>query len=336
MLVIAGPTACGKSALALALAEILDGEIVNADSQQLYSDLPILSAIPSEEERQRVPHHLYGILKGDAPCSAGAWRVRAQACVEAIQRRKHSPILVGGTGLYLRAFLEGLRKVPPIPQQVRQYTRTRFAALGRERFWQELCAMDPWATHHIRATDPQRMQRAYEVFQATGRSLSSWGQDSPAPSAYVVKILPDRAPLYALCDQRFDSFLAKGALDEVRGCLQHTPPAVCDTMKTIGFQELRRVLEEGVALEEAVALVKQRTRQYAKRQVTWFRRQLSSPTLLPFLITSDTLPQVCADIVRSIGHHPSAQRLSLGADGDQAAQGLVLAVHQREGRTSAQ
>ncbi|MDR0662366.1 MAG: tRNA (adenosine(37)-N6)-dimethylallyltransferase MiaA [Holosporales bacterium] len=297
LLVVAGPTASGKSLLALSLACTLGGEIVNADSQQLYRDLPILSALPSVEDFQRIPHHLYGIFPFEEPCSVGKWCSLAETCLSEIHQRQHLPILVGGTGLYLKAFLEGLRSIPQIPPAVRQEVRERFVFLGKADFWQELCTLDPLAATHVRPTDTQRLQRAYEVMRATGRSLFSWMQETPQRSVCIVIILPPREDLYTACNTRFALFLERGALEEVRTILHDLPPSLHAQIKTIGFQELRQYLEGKISLEEAVLLAQQHTRQYAKRQITWFRHQLTAHHIIPYRITAECLPETCTSLV---------------------------------------
>jgi tRNA dimethylallyltransferase len=189
--------------------------------------------------------------------------------------------------------LEGLRDIPQIPPAIRQEVRERFVLLGRESFWQELCALDPLAAR-IHVTDTQRLQRAYEVIRATGCSLFSWTQKAPQRSVCIITILPSREGLYTACDTRFTLFLEKGALEEVKTLLRDLTPSVYAQIKTIGFQELRQYLEGKSSLEEAIFLAKQHTRHYAKRQITWFRHQLTAHHVIPYRITTERLPETCA------------------------------------------
>jgi tRNA dimethylallyltransferase len=277
ILLIAGPTASGKSALALRAARALGGEIVNADALQLYADLRVLSARPSEEEQGGIPHHLFGVAEGADGWSVGRWLRAASPIIGDILARGRTPVVVGGTGLYFKALTEGLADVPPTPAAVRQSVASTFDALGEKRFRDLLASADPDAARRIEAGDRMRLQRAMEVLEATGRPLSAWQADSaPALDPYAwraVAIVPDRAELYARCDARFDAMLAAGALGEVRALLAKALDPNLPVMKAVGVRELERHLAGELTLEAAADLARQETRRYAKRQLTWLRNQ---------------------------------------------------------------
>lgn len=273
---IAGPTASGKSAAALALAEKLGGEIVNADAIQVYRDLEILSARPSAAELAKAPHHLFGFLDGSERCSAGRWAREAAAAVEAISNRGRPAIVIGGTGLYFRALEQGLSPIPDIPAETRRAAQAMLAQIGLAAFRDDVVARDP-AMAAIAPGDSQRLLRAWEVHEATGEPLSAY-QDLPraplikAPCARIV-IEPDREALYASCDARLDRMMQLGALDEARRLLERRLDPGLPVMKALGAAELMAHLRAEAALGDAIDLAKQNTRRFAKRQMTWFRNQ---------------------------------------------------------------
>ena len=277
ILLIAGPTASGKSALALRAARALDGEIVNADALQLYADLRVLSARPSEEEQAGVPHHLFGVADGADGWSVGRWLRAATPILADILARGRTPVVVGGTGLYFKALTEGLADVPPTPAAVRQSVTAMYDALGEDRFRELLASADPDAARRIEAGDRMRLSRAMEVLEATGRPLSAWQADTAPPlepdAWRAVAIIPDRSELYARCDARFDAMLAGGGLDEVRALLAKGLEPNLPVMKAVGVRELERHLAGELTLEAAADLARQETRRYAKRQLTWLRNQ---------------------------------------------------------------
>lgn len=278
---IFGPTASGKSALALDLAEQLNGTIVNADSMQIYRELRLLTARPSPADEARAPHRLYGVLAGDDPCSAARWRALALAEVAAVHAAGRLPILVGGTGLYLRALLDGLAPVPEVPAAVRAAAQARHAELGAAAFHAELAERDPEMAARLATGDTQRLIRAREVLDATGRSLAWWQAqpaDGPPPglAVRVVVLRPPRAALYAACDLRFEAMLAAGALAEVRALLALGYPPTLPVMKAVGVPELAAHLAGTLSLAEATARAQQATRNYAKRQLTWARHQIAA------------------------------------------------------------
>jgi len=271
-LLIAGPTASGKSALALALAERLGGVVVNADSMQVYRELRILTARPTAEEEARAPHRLYGMVSATEPFSVGGWLPRARAAIDEALAAGRPAIVVGGTGLYFMALLHGLTPAPSAPPEIREAARRRFAELGAEAFRAELLLRDPGAGH---LRDPQRLMRAWEVAEATGQPLSAW-RNRPSEGAYAgpwlgVVLDPPRPALYERIDRRFKGMMEAGALGEVRA-LGATAPA----LKATGVPELRAHLAGALSLDAAIAAAQQGSRRYAKRQLTWFRNKMRS------------------------------------------------------------
>jgi tRNA dimethylallyltransferase len=278
ILIVAGPTASGKSALALAIAEHFRGTIINADSMQVYRDLRVLTARPGPEAEARAPHRLYGVIDAAEACSAGHWRGLALAEIVAARHAGRLPLLVGGTGLYLHALVHGLAAVPSIPAAVRAEARALYAELGAAAFHACLAARDPEAAARLQPGDAQRLVRAYEVVAATGRTLGDW-QRAPSPSgigdAAAVLLLPPRAALYAACDARFAAMLDLGAIEEVRALLERGLPEDLPAMKAVGLREIADMLRGRATREEAVAAAQQATRRYAKRQLTWIRHRMA-------------------------------------------------------------
>ena len=276
---IAGPTASGKSALALTLAEALDGTIINADAMQVYRDLRVLTARPSPAEEARVPHLLYGHVDAAENYSVGRWCVDAGAALAAVERGGRLPILTGGTGLYFKALTRGLAAVPPIPAQIRAAVRARLEREGIAALYAELSERDGATARRFMPGDRARITRALEVVLATGRSLTDWHREGMTPAldpqlAVKVFLDVDRAELYRRIDARFDAMLRAGALDEVRALAsRHLDPAL-PAMKAHGAPWLIRHLNGDIDLAAAVEAAKRDTRRYTKRQATWFRHQL--------------------------------------------------------------
>jgi len=261
------------------IAEECGGVIINADSRQLYRPLRILTARPTEAEMQRVPHALYGMLEGDAPCSAGAWLQLARMEIDWARARGATPVVAGGTGLYLKALMEGIADIPATPPQTRAAARADWEAMGSRAFHARLAEIDPLLASRLTPGDTQRNLRGYEVWMATGKPLSWWqAQGKAAPYGRndfeIVSVMPERAELYARCNARFDAMLAAGALAEVKTVLESGLAPEAPVMNIIGVPELSAHLRGEHSLEEAAARARQATRNYAKRQLTWFRHQL--------------------------------------------------------------
>ena len=288
-ILIAGPTASGKSALALRLAGLLPGggAIINADSQQVYRELRILTARPAAADEARRPHLLYGHRSAAEPYSVGQWRAEALAAVAESERRGRVPLVVGGTGLYFHALLEGLAPVPAIPPAVREAVRARLQGAPAAALHAELAWRDPEAAARLRPGDRQRVARALEVLEATGRSLMAWQRDADhgarlAPAARIV-LWPDRAALYRQIDARFAAMVEDGAVAEVAALKRLGLDPAAPAMAAHGVRELMAHLDGERTLAGAVADAQAATRRFAKRQMSWFRRRMRdwTPLALP-------------------------------------------------------
>ena len=277
---IAGPTASGKSGVGLELACGLGGTVINADSMQVYRELRVLTARPSQSEEARAPHRLYGTVSAAQACSVGRWLDDAADAVAEARGKGRLPILVGGTGLYFKALTEGLAPVPDIPAEVRSYWREQAAKVSREALHQDLAARDPAMAAKLKPADPQRIMRALEVIDATGISLAEWQGGNAAPLLSPSEVLPlviapEREPLYAAIDARFDRMIENGAIEEVRELLDLKLDPGLPAMRAHGVRELEAYLSGAVSREDAVAKAKTESRRYAKRQMTWLRRFMS-------------------------------------------------------------
>ena len=278
VILIAGPTASGKSAVALRLAERLNGVVINADSMQVYRDLRVLSARPSLADEARTPHRLYGFLPAEDPCSVGRWTVWAREAIDAEVAEGRIPIVVGGTGLYLSALTEGLAEMPDIPESIRSDIRQRLSERGAEGLHGELAQRDPAMAAQLRPSDPQRIARALEVLEASGRSLRDW-QAEPRTGALTrpwcgVVLTPPRDLLYRRCDARLEAMLAEGALDEVGALMEQRLDPALPIMRALGVPHLMRHLRGECGRQDALAAAQVETRRYAKRQLTWFRHKM--------------------------------------------------------------
>jgi tRNA dimethylallyltransferase len=276
---IAGPTASGKSALALALAERLHGAVINADSMQVYRDLRIITARPTPAEEARVPHRLYGHVDAAENYSAGRYIREAAAAMAEVHSQGLLPILVGGTGLYFKALTTGLADIPPIEPAVRAQLRMRLEREGVETLHTELQARDPATASRLMPRDRSRILRALEVVMATGRTMADWHRNGMPPvlgaeRAIKIFLTPEREELKRRIERRFDLMLDAGALDEVRALDARRLPEHLPAMRAHGVPWLRRYLRGEISLAEAAAGGKMDTRRYAKRQVTWFRNQM--------------------------------------------------------------
>ncbi len=274
---IAGPTASGKSALALDLARRTGGVVINADALQIYRDLRVLTARPSPEEEAAAPHRFYGVADAAETWSAGRWLEAAKVVLDDLGAQGRTAIVVGGTGLYFKSLTEGLADIPAIPEAVRTEARAAVKRMGETPFRVRLADRDPEAEQRISPGDHQRLARAWEVAEATGRSLTEW-QAATAPvlgadTYAAVAVEPPRAELYARCDRRLDLMVADGALEEAALLLSRGLDPNLPAMKAVGLRELGRHLSGELSLEAALELAKRETRRYAKRQLTWLRGQ---------------------------------------------------------------
>jgi tRNA dimethylallyltransferase len=280
-ILIAGPTASGKSALALAIAEKVGGVIVNADSMQVYRDLRILSARPTKDEEARVPHALYGFVPAAEAYSAGRFARDAAAAIALARSEGRRPVIVGGTGLYFKALLEGLSPVPSIEDAVRDHWRAEAARRGAAELHQELTARDAVMAERLAPTDTQRIVRALEVLDGTGKSLAEWQKLHDPPvleeaETVRLRLMIDRALLQARIDARFEAMIADGALEEARKLSELSLDPGLPAMRAIGVRPLLAVLNGAQSLEAGVAAAKLETRQYAKRQETWLNGHMIS------------------------------------------------------------
>ena len=281
---IAGPTASGKSTLALKLARDFGGAVINADSMQVYRELRILSARPDEAEQALAPHYLYGFVSALEPFSVGKWLDAATGALDDCRNKDLVPLVVGGTGLYFAALTQGLSPIPEIHASIRVEARQRLAEIGNERFHAELALRDPVMAERLGPGDSQRLVRAWEVIEATGQSLAEWQQLKSPPvlngslAAFVLK--PDRAWLQARIAARFDGMLAAGALDEVRALKAQGLRDDLPAARALGVRQLMAHLDGRLSLDEAKAQAVAETRQYAKRQTTWFRHQMPDWTVI--------------------------------------------------------
>lgn len=276
---IAGPTASGKSALALELALATGGVVINADSMQVYRDLRIITARPTGADEALVPHRLYGHVDAAVNFSAGAWVADAAKALEEAKAQGRLPIFIGGTGLYFKALTAGLSVVPPIPAEVRGDVRARLERNGVEALHAELARRDPRAAERLNLRDRTRIARALEVVEATSRSLLDWHREGQPPllprdSFRAVFLAPERDELYARIDARFDAMLGAGALREVERLAARNLDPLLPAMKAHGVPALIRHLRGELRLEDAAVIGRADTRHYAKRQFTWFRHQL--------------------------------------------------------------
>ena len=278
VVIIAGPTASGKSTLALAAALQFDGEVINADSMQVYRELSVLTARPTAEDEAQVPHHLYGVLSGSDVCSAGRWLEMAVGTINEIHGRGRIPILCGGTGLYLKVLREGIALVPDVSSAILEETKALYLKLGGIAFLEKLAELDQISADRLNPSDRQRLVRAYGVVTATGRTLPQWHKDqshTPPLNAgfFTLHLLPDRAQLYAHIERRFDAMIEGGGFDEVKKLQKLNLSPSIPVMKALGVPEMLAYVSGAMDMDAAIDRSKQTTRNLAKRQMTWFRNQ---------------------------------------------------------------
>ena len=300
VILVGGPTASGKSGLAADVAAAFKGVVINADSMQVYRELDIITARPGAEDLAKAPHRLYGFLPGAERCSVARWCAAALAEIEAALAAGRLPIVVGGTGLYLRALEEGLAPVPEIPEAVRLGTRACFEALGAEAFHAALAERDPEMATRLNTGDTQRLLRAWEVLEATGQSLAAWqarqaetaGEQDAGLSFLKLSVIPEREVLYARCDARFAAMASEGAIEEVETLLALRLDPDLPVMKAIGVREFSAYLQGEMPLEAAVSKAQQETRRYAKRQMTWLRHQYAAKNVFETQYSESLRPEI--------------------------------------------
>ena len=294
VIVVTGPTASGKSALALALAEQCGGTVINADAMQTYDAFPILTAQPTAEERAAVPHRLYGVLPLSEIVSAARWRALADAEIVQSRRAGRLPILCGGSGLYLRALMQGISAIPEVPAELRDRANRDWQEFGPEAFRNHLAGRDPAIVARLKPGDHQRHVRAWEVALATGRPLSEWQATAGEPARWTfmtVQLAPDRSWLRGRIERRFDIMLEAGVLAEVRSMFDRKPDPKWPGLKAHGAPELFRHFRGELDLAQARQIAIDHTRQYAKRQMTWFRHQMT-PDLVVDAASNQALAHV--------------------------------------------
>lgn len=279
VILIGGPTASGKSQLAMALSKYFPITIINADSMQMYKGLPILTAFPDEQDFFSVPHVVYGAWAPTHQGSVAMWQVECFSAIQHAIQDNRIPVVVGGTGLYFKALIEGIHHMPDIPAEVRSNAVFNQKTLGQEEFYRQLIHLDPLVGNKIKPGDRYRSLRAWEVLKFTGKSIFSWHTsekgivDHPCYTWISVVVLPERDILYERCNQRWDLMIQKGVVREVEEFLnipEHHNSPLCNA---VGVQEIKRYMAGDLSPEDMMDQVKRRTRQYAKRQTTWFRHQ---------------------------------------------------------------
>ncbi len=280
-ILIAGPTASGKSALALRLARALGGVVINADSMQVYRDLRVLTARPDREDEAKTPHRLFGHVDGVVNYSAGLWLADASIALNEARREGRLPVFVGGTGLYFKALTQGLSAIPPVPEDVRAKVRARGAGVPAAELHASLMRRDPATAVRLRPSDPQRILRALEVFEATGQSLITFQGARAAPlldekDVFAIFLATEREALKARIDARFDAMLEAGALQEAARLGERRLDPELPVMRAHGVPHLIAHLNSEISLAEATTLAKRDTARYAKRQLTFARHQLES------------------------------------------------------------
>ena len=274
-LVIVGPTGVGKTRLSLAIAERMEVEVISADSRQVYRYMDIGTSKPSREERSRVVHHLIDVVDPDQEYSAGTYGQQAREAVRDVAKRSKTPLIVGGSGLYIRALLHGFFEPHVSDPEVRQTLKQRAASEGSRTLFEELRRVDPLVAQRVHPNDAQRIVRALEVFQITGRRLSEWQRSRSQPlelEPLVVGLSLPREQLYQLIDRRVDRMIADGFVGEVEDLRAWGYGPHLNALQTVGYQEIFGYLSGRYALDEAVQTIKRNTRRYAKRQLTWFSR----------------------------------------------------------------
>lgn len=288
VVIVVGPTASGKSALAIDVAEGFTGTVINGDSMQVYKELSVVTARPPAQDEMRVPHALFGVMSVSEPCSVGRWLDMVCESIEDAWAEGRLPIVVGGTGLYLKALIHGLSPIPAMEPSVRANAEARYDEIGAEAFHEEVRSLDPITAERIKTGDTQRLQRAWQVAKGTGKPLSAWNDEAnvvpdalQGASFLTIALEPHRDALYAAINWRFEEMVSHGALDEVKDVLAMDLEPTLPAMKAVGVPELGAYIKGEIPLSEAIARAQQASRRYAKRQLTWLRNQIPEAKTLP-------------------------------------------------------
>ncbi len=285
IIILSGPTASGKSALAMVIAGELGAVIINCDSKQLYREIPIITAQPSDEDKAQVPHELYGVMSAAEDCSVGRWLDMARQAIDKVHSEGKTPLLVGGTGMYIKSLTDGISAVPQIDNEIRRSTRNIIAESGAEYLHNMLEKEDPDMAARLKKGDSQRVARAYEVIKQTGKSLIYWQEQPPVtfyPEASFRKFFlsPPKEEVYSNCNLRFGKMLEAGVMEEIEALNKMGLSPELPSMRAHGVPELRAVLHGTMSMEEAAEQAKRNTRHYIKRQFTWFRHQMQDTVAL--------------------------------------------------------
>lgn len=282
VIILAGPTASGKSALAMQWAAQYNGVVINADSMQLYADLAIVTARPSAEDMARVPHDLYGFVPNQQVCSAAWWRDQAVAAIDRARDAGWVPIITGGTGFYLLALIEGLSPIPDVPEAIKAQTAAFVRDYGVWALYAELRMADPVMAARLKPSDTQRISRAWDVLQVSGQSLTHWQAlprmgPPPGMNFQIHRLMPPREWLLPRLEQRFEQMLAQGAMDEVAALCESDAARTSPLFKAVGVPPIVDFLDGKLTRDRMIIRAIETTRQYAKRQMTWLRHQLNPP-----------------------------------------------------------
>jgi tRNA dimethylallyltransferase len=285
--IICGPTASGKTNFAHEFARKNNGEVVNADSMQIYQQLPIITASPSQELKQDLPYHLYNFLDIDTEFSATKYTNSASLSILEISNRGKLPVIVGGSGMYINMLIYGFSSIPDITNEVRSKARTLHKELGSEVFFNLLKTIDPEVANTLHVGDTQRVIRAYEVIEQCGKSILYYQAQKntlPLPNFdfYIISLMPERNFLYETCNNRFLTLLNEGAIEEIQSVNQQYPNLNTTAMKALGVQEIIAYTKGEITKQKAIDLATAKTRQYAKRQCTWFNNQIKTKQMLKF------------------------------------------------------
>jgi len=306
VLIIAGPTASGKSDLALEVAEEFGGVVINADSMQIYQGLEVITASPKKVARSRVPHKLYGVWDPAISFSVGQWAGLAKQEIQTAHQAGFLPIVVGGTGMYLQTLMRGIAAMPAVPSAIREDVRSRLSDKGSVMLHAELSKFDPKSAARLNVSDGQRIARAIEIYKATGKTLTQWhaagieSEISPEFKFRSVLLRPRRELLYAACDVRFEEMLRTGALDEVAALVDRNLDPNLPAMKALGIPEIIKYLAGELLFEDAVSAGQQTTRRYVKRQGTWFRNQFIADMIIESQYNNTLNPKIFSFISKFI------------------------------------